>query len=287
MDPNTTAILTKKVLDIAEPHIKWFTDYMSFKMFGKEFFIEKAIAEAEAEVESKKVLAKWEFELNREKIWNDYILVLEKAEKEVEYKNLISVMEKAKWKINENAEWNIDPDKMQRLKNLAKEYSSDEMQDYIAKILAWEYNKSWTYSLQTMDIIKTLSKEEIKLFLKFKSTIFDKELLIESVFNNLDDMNKFNINYNELLLLSSLNLIALNSSVRWLSDIWDGILPFEYNWKVFWLKYKWKKTINWLYFLTRAWKELYWLLDDNYDQNFIEHLKKFYNWKWVELINQK
>jgi|GEM_PF-1381016 hypothetical protein len=31
---------------------------MSFKMFGKEFFIEKAIAEAEAEVESKKVLAK-------------------------------------------------------------------------------------------------------------------------------------------------------------------------------------------------------------------------------------
>ena len=126
MDPTTATIITKKALDIAGPHIKWFTDYMSFKMFGKEFFIEKAIAEAEAEVESKKVLAKWEFELNREKIWNDYILALEKAEKEVEYKNLISVMEKAKWKINENAEWNIDPDKMQRLKNIAKEYSVGE-----------------------------------------------------------------------------------------------------------------------------------------------------------------
>jgi hypothetical protein len=256
-------------------------------MFGKEFFIEKAIAEAEAEVESKKVLAKWEFELNREKIWNDYILALEKAEKEVEYKNLISVMEKAKWKINENAEWNIDPDKMQRLKNLAKEYSSDEMQDYIAKILAWEYNKSWTYSLQTMDIIKTLSKEEIQLFKKFKWIIFEKDTILESIFRDIDLMSKFNVSYDELWLLASLNLVTMNSSVRWLMDIWNNITAFEYNWKVFWLKYKWKKTINWLYFLTRAWKELYWLLDDNYNQNFIEHLKWFYKWKWIELIEQK
>lgn len=277
----TTAI--KEWASIVKDNSKWLMNYILVSWFWnhyKNYLTKSILIKTEANYEANKQII--------EKIWTNpkKALSLLESEAELDYKNMAWVLMKTQDKVSDNAEWNIDPDKMKRLKDLSKEYSSDEMQDYIAKILAWEYNKSWTYSLQTMDIIKTLSKDEIKIFQKFKWIIFDKDTLLEYLFRDVELMNRFNINYNELLLLSSLNLIVINSSVRWLPDIWDVILPFEYNWKVLWLKYSWKKTINNLYFLTRAWKELYWLLDDNCNKDFIEYLKEFYKWKWVELIEQ-
>lgn len=280
MDPTTALIAWK----IAEPHIKWFTDYMSFKMFGKKFFIEKAVAEAEAQVEANKVLSKWEFELNKEKIEEDYVLALEKAEKEVEFKSLLSVMEKSKKYIKEDAEWNIDPDKMQRLKSLGKEYSSDEMQDYIAKILAWEYNKPWTYSLQTMDIIKTLSKEEIKVFQKFKSIVFNGGYIMSWIFKTHENMKEFWVTFNEFWLLSSLNLIWNTSIWHTLFYIWKQDVSIDYNWKTFILKYTWEKLISNLYSLTRAWKEIIWLLENNYNEFYVKKLKEYYSSIWVQMI---
>jgi len=277
----TTAI--KEWASIVKDSSKWLMNYIWVSWFWnhyKNYLTKSILIETEANYEANKQII--------EKIWTNpnKALSLLESEAELDYKNMAWVLMKAQDKVSDNAEWNIDPDKMKRLKDLSKEYSSDEMQDYIAKILAWEYNKSWTYSLQTMDIIKTLSKDEIKIFQKFKWIIFEKDTLSEYLFRDVELMNRFDVNYNELLLLSSLNLIVINSSVKWIPDIWNNILPFEYNWKVLWLKYEWKKTINNLYFLTRAWKELYWLLDDNCNQDFIEYLKEFYKWKWVELIEQ-
>lgn len=284
LDPVTTTLVTKvwkEILDWTKPQQWVFWNYIFLNWFWwKKMSISNEVTKAE--IENAYELKKLEWKVTQTQI----IEALQSSDTEVDYKNLFWTLGKVLPKIKDNAEWNIDPDKMKRLKDLSKEYSSDEMQDYIAKIISWEYNKSGTYSLQTMDIIKTLSKEEIKIFQKFKWIIFEKDTLSEALFRDVKLMNRFNLNYDELLLLSSLNLIAMNSSVKWIPDIWNNILPFEYNWKVLWLKYKWKKTINNLYFLTRAWKEMYWLLDDNCNQDFLEYLKEFYKWNWVELIEQ-
>jgi len=271
----------KKAFELVENNSKWIVNYMLVNWFWDHYknYLKNSI----------KIPIEAEFEANKEiieNIWTNPNKALSLIEKEAEldYKNMAWVLMKTQDKIDDDAEWNIDPDKMKRLKDLSKEYSSDEMQDYIAKILAWEYNKSWTYSLQTMDIIKTLSKEEIWIFKNFKSMIFDNWYISELLFRDPDLAKRFNVNYDDLILLTSLNLIVMNNSKVLISEIWNKTLTFHYNWKILWLKYEWKKTISNLYLLTRAWKELYWLLDNNYDQNFVEYLKDFYKKQWVELI---
>lgn len=285
MDPIIAQLATKtwkEILDFTKPQQWIFWNYIFLNWFWwKKMAISNEIAKAE--IENAYDFKKLEWKIQQELI----IQYLQSSDTEVDYRNLFWTLIKTLPKISEDATWNIDPDKIKRLKDLSKEYSSDEMQEYIAKILAWEYNKPWTYSLQTMDIIKTLSKDEIEIFQKFKSIIFDWDSICELLFRDIDLMGKFNINYHELLLLSSLNLIAMNSSVRWLYDIWDKTYGLEYNWKTYWLKYTGKKTINDLYFLTRAWRELYWLLDNNFNQTFVDYLIEFFKWKWVELINLK
>lgn len=277
-------VIVKTWADIITKHSSWPINYFLVSFFWnhyKKYLTKSILIQWESEYEAKKQLI--------ENIWTSpsKALSLLESEAELDFSNMAWVLSKIPDKIIDNPQWNIDPDKMKRLKDLSKEYSSDEMQEYIAKILAWEYNKSWTYSLQTMDIIKTLSREEIEIFQKFKSIIFDDDCLPELIFRDTELMDKFWVNYNELLLLSSLNLVVINSSIRWLPDVWQKVeFPLRYNWKLFGLICEWKKTINSLYFLTRAWKELHSLLDNNYNEAFVDYLEEFYKSKWVELVKK-
>ncbi|MDR0860871.1 MAG: DUF2806 domain-containing protein [Candidatus Peribacteria bacterium] len=49
---------------------------------------------------------------------------------------MFRTLEKAIPKIAKSAEGNVDDDKVKRLKDLSKDFSSDEMQEVIAGILA-------------------------------------------------------------------------------------------------------------------------------------------------------
>lgn len=255
--------------------------HMWFWWFYKDFLKTKIVLSKEAEILAKKEII--------EKYWNTDLWLIEKmkiSESEIEYKNMAWVLSKLPWKISENAEWNIDPDKMKRLKDLSKEYSSEEMQEYIAKILAGEYNKSWTYSLQTLEILKSISKEELEIFQKFKSVITEWDAIFSHIFQTQEMMKKFDVNYDDLLLLNSLNLISWKISKRWLPE--NQLYPFGYNSKLYFLKYNGKKELNGLYFLTRSGREIYNLLDDNYNWDYVEYLKDYlskYEIQMIELDN--
>jgi hypothetical protein len=66
------------------------------------------------------------------------MIALMRAEGELEYKNMFEVLQKALPKIVKEVPPNTDIilDKMKRLKDLSKEFSSEDMQELIASILA-------------------------------------------------------------------------------------------------------------------------------------------------------
>lgn len=279
-------IITDTTVDLLKNNHSWIISYLLHNWFGgtyQKYLKNKILLPQMAEIDAKK-------ELSEKYPYSDVTLVneMKQAEIELEYINMGWVLSRLEGKISENAEWNIDPDKMKRLKDLSKEYSSEEMQEYIAKILAWEYNRSWSYSLQTLEILKSISKEELEIFQKFKSIITEWDVIFSHIFRTQEMMSKFKITYEELLLLESLNLVSWKHSKRWLPNL-DNIYvyPFQYNSQLFYLKYEWKKEFEDIYLLTRTWKEIYNLLDDNYNKDYIEYLKEYFKKDGIEILTEK
>lgn len=240
-----------------------------------EYQKSKKTAEAIANNEANKIKIAWEIEekLIREKI--QIIDSLEQADKFIEYKNLYEVLTKAVPKITYMGnDERIDPDKTKRLKDLSKEFSSEEMQEYIAWILAWEYNQPWTYSLKTMSVIKNLTKQEIEIFRKFCWLVIDWNFILRDFYlswhKNLIILSSKWIWYNEYLYLKELWLISSSLSV---SDYEIGIYKFFIGKKILNLQLDKKTTIS-KSFLTKAWTELYKLIKPIFDEELFNICKE-------------
>lgn len=220
------------------------------------------------------------------------VMAFIKSENELEYQNMFWVLEKTlpkitSWIPNEEI---IDKDKMKRLKDLTKEFSSDEMQEIISWILAWEYNKPWSYSLKTMEIVKNLTKNDIELFRKFCWMVVDWDFYFYNFYQNSNEnliklFNKW-LSYEKYLYLQELWLLTGANSAR---KLWDNS----------WVKYNYKftvskvslflslnKEINLSYsLLTQAWKELFNLIEPIYDEEMLLMCKDELIKQWFEEIS--
>lgn len=255
-----------------------------------EYQKSKKIADAMADNEANKVKIAWEIEekVIREKI--SMIESLEMADKFIEYENLYNTLTKTVPKIDLNSEWNIDIDKMKRLKDLSKEFSSDEMQDIIAWILAWEYNKPWSYSLKTMEVVKNLTKYDIELFRKFCWIVIDWDFYFWNFFNqknhNLLKLIDKGIDYNNYLYLQELWLLNDSNSAR---ILWADSSEKNYTRQFIIsntpLNLGLSHEINFSFsLLTKAWKELYKLVNPIFDEELFLMCKNELIKQWFEEI---
>ncbi|NVP18134.1 DUF2806 domain-containing protein [Candidatus Gracilibacteria bacterium] len=263
----------------------WYGGWAGYLEYQKS----KKIADAMAENEANKIKIAGELE---EKVIREQIKLiesLEQADKFVEYKNLYGVLTKAVPKFqNENIDTEIDPDKLKRLKDLSKEFSSDEMQEYIAGILAGEYNNPGSYSLKTMEIIKNLTRDDINLFKKFCGLVINGFFILSDITNNNgDDFRKANgLDYTEILYLQELGLISFKESSLTLSTTGEGENKFGQtifqigNRKLF-LRFKIDKQVN-IITITNSGKELMGLLTFNIPDSYFNWINDTLNKKGFE-----
>lgn len=186
------------------------------------------------------------------------------ATAKISQKNLTWVLLKAKDKIiDDSVLKKIDEDKIIRLIHLSTQFSSEEMQEYVAWILAWEYNHPWSFSFKTLEIVRNLGKEDIELFRKFWGFVFSKKDFFRQLYgfdNECKVMRKLGIWYDNYLYLVELWLVWDTESVR---DIWSDMpesLEYSYEFDIQWKKITLKKKGNSkLEFssLTTAWLELF------------------------------
>lgn len=101
---------------------------------------------------------------------------------------------------------NVDTDWSTRFFNIVEDISNEEMQNLWGRILAGEVKRPNSFSLRTLELLKNLSKNEAEIFTKFS------QLKLSSnqnayILNNDKVFNKFNITFNDRLLMSELGLI--------------------------------------------------------------------------------
>lgn len=292
-DPITTALITtawKWALNVLNENQKWMINYFLIKFFSKEYkeyLKNNILIRKEAEFE-----AYQEFEWKIQNIETNIhpVLLAIQNESEVENKNMFWVLDKAIQKVKGNAQWNIDTDKIKRLKDLSKDFSSDEMQEVIAGILAWEYNQSWTFSLKTMDIVRSLSRDELNIFRKFCWLVINKDFIFWNFYSswnkNLTKLYTKWIWYDNYLYLQELWLITGSNSSQ---ELWDETW-INYNYwfiisdNLLTLKLNKKISLNNKSILTKAGKEIYSLINPIFDEDLFNMSKEELIRQWFEEI---
>ena len=133
-----------------------------------------------------------------------------------EHTNLINISAKAAEYINSEKQNDIafDNDVFWGLIEHSKDISNDDMQNLIAKIIAGEYNIPGTYSMSTLQTIKMLGKDELKLLEMVASLIVNSKQIPQNVFTLPESikeiMNELTIDFGSLQLLQSLGLVLPN-----------------------------------------------------------------------------
>lgn len=202
-------------------------------------------------------------------------------------KNLTWVLLKAKDKIIDDAVLKkIDEDKIIRLIQLSTQFSSEEMQEYIALILAWEYNQPWSFSLKTLEIVRNLGKKDIELFRKFWWLVFDGRDFFSKLYEldqEVEVMAQLGLSYDKYQYLTELWLVSTNDSERYMwSNIPDNVEAFyEINiqWKTIVLKKKWKSELAFSS-LTTAWMELLPIIWFEENDTLLELVKSEFIRQW-------
>lgn len=149
------------------------------------------------------------------------ISIEERTQNRIEYKeqkrqkNIESITQKAALNLEGETTVSDEPvneDWTTRFFDYAEDISNDEMQELWGKILAGEIKQPKSYSLRTLDIIRNLSEDEAKVFMKFASLAinsggtsfilnFNNEKLLEE---------KYQLNFKDRLLLEELGFLTAN-----------------------------------------------------------------------------
>lgn len=273
--------------DVANSKIAtWAFNRIMVKFFWNhfvEYLVRKKVLEWVAEAEAKKQLKQFVDNPNP-------MLTFMQGESELEYKNMFWTLAKTLPKIKNwiPKDEDVDLDVMKRLKDLSKDFSSDDMQEIVAWILAWEYNQPWTFSLRTIEVVRNLTKKDIELFQKFWWYIFDGKNFFADWFilksKDLPILRNIWIWYDEYLYLQDIWLVGNSRNFsREFGDKDDEETEYEYQFSIqnqmITLHRKWATTINWLWSLTKAWEELLTITSFEYNDTLknlvIEHFKKF------------
>lgn len=276
------AAIAKTAHEVTKEHQKGFIHWFLVTCFWKHYFqylSRSLVIEWAAKIDADNKLAMIEQNPSP-------ALLLMQSESEVEYKNMFGVLEKTIPKIQEWATKNsgVDADKVKRLKDLSKEFSSSDMQEVIAGILAWEYNQPWSFSLKTMDIVKSLSKDDIELFKKFCWLVINGYFILWAFTqtNGNEFRQQNGLQYTDFLRIQELWLFAFRDSSltlslisTWEEPLWQTVFQI-WNRSLF-LRYKSEKNVG-IITLTTAGKELRKILDfecpDSYQDWINETLQK-------------
>ncbi len=199
------------VADVAISSGKSFIDNIFYKIYRKIHMEEKATAEYEIEIlKSQRAIHKSEFLDPKEKL----IAQRKLADWRLDFENQDKVIKFAEASIVNNVssvEKNIDS--LRAILDESKSVSDEEMQKYLGKILAEEYNNPNSISRKSIQIIKTLTKRELELFSKYLSLFkWYPNVVPVAFFQNPQEFSEIGFNYDpEFLELVDLGLINATS----------------------------------------------------------------------------
>lgn len=131
----------------------------------------------------------------------NYLDIAKKADEYIQSKDIMEHPEK------QDFDWHI------RFFENCGSVGNEEMQDYWAKILAGEIIQPGSYSLRTIECLKTLSRDEAKLFQKICNASYDMgKSVVLPQFKSI--FQEFEITYGDILRIEDCGLIKSDNWIN-------------------------------------------------------------------------
>lgn len=129
--------------------------------------------------------------------------------------NLDSIIDISTYHLSkEVSEKQVDSDWRTRFFNKAQEVNTSEMQEIWGKILASEVNAPGNFSLRTLDLLSSLTKDEAILFTKFCGLCTEIGMMIRLKRPFEEDYNKYDISFTDILLLREIGLVDTSDNLQ-------------------------------------------------------------------------
>jgi len=262
MDPiSTTAIAAL----VGSKALKVFEDVIYRRIYG----VSKEELETQNKEKAKDIVAVKE-------ATRDFIVKSEIIKIQREYKNWGKTMSlAAPYITSEENKIKEENDFFWNILEHSKSISNEEMQILISKIIAGEYNNPETYSMSTLQVLKSIDGKLLNNFSKILGVWLVGIGVFQDIFSNIEDMKKLEISFGQLLELQNIGLICSNESeIETSNEITGVYIDKQVNFKV---KDKTNKMrIPNFYSLTRAGKEIAQHLNIKENPNFVDWLKNKY-----------
>ncbi|MFA4834202.1 MAG: DUF2806 domain-containing protein [Patescibacteria group bacterium] len=179
----------------------------------------KRIGDAEAEVEKQKIIAFVEAKEKAVEILGraEKRFVLEQYSKQINLENiLVKTKENLEGKIV--SEEPVEKDWTMRFLDIAQNVSKEELQDVLARILSGEVQNPGSFSYQTLEVVKYLSRKDLQKFLEFIA-ISTNIGVMKLEIGGKNSLEKYNLRFNEYLDLSSIGLFNQSSTISYDIDL--------------------------------------------------------------------
>ncbi|GMO64830.1 MAG: hypothetical protein Ta2A_12700 [Treponemataceae bacterium] len=187
----------------------------------------------------------------------------------------------------------IDEDWKTRFFNLAQDVSDEDMQSLWGRILAGEVKRPKSYSLRTLELLKSLTKEEAELFEKFAQLKIVSEN-ISFIYNQDNKKNKylentFGLSFINRLLMCELGLITSEKNFEFsltATNQSQSICLLKYGKKGIWLERGQgvpKQPLEVLVF-TKIGDELSQLIEPTYRKEYMEKICSHFKIENVKIV---
>jgi len=173
----------------------------------------------------------------------------------------------------------------------AKEISNEEIQELIAKILAGEYNSPGTYSMNTLQILKSLGKNDLEKFSLLGVSYLPDHGFVRGFFgmekNSLEARTKIGLDYADFLEMQNLGLIQSGDYTISVNMEKEKVFKMTYANGLIKIKaLEDKKDWNFpsCYQLTTAGKQIWQHLEKKESEVFRDWLKDYLKKEGIEVL---
>lgn len=112
----------------------------------------------------------------------------------------------------------VEKDWIARFLNIAQNISREEIQNILAKILSGEIQNPGSFSYQTLETIKYLSKKDLERFQKFVALSTDVGV-IKLATSGKGSLENYDLTFNDYMDLSSIGLFNQSSQIKFDLDL--------------------------------------------------------------------
>lgn len=172
----------------------------------------------------------------------------------------------------------VDVDWATRFFDIVQDVSKEEMKVLWAKILAKEIERPSSFSLRTLELLRTVSSEEAELFMRLSRFVLKQESCF--VFIEKGDMSKFGLSYNDLARLREAGFLQTGELVQRTyhsnnTETQQSIIIYGHKVLVLSIPPNTKNIVFPISILTRAGCEIYELIEHDDDMGYMKDLAIF------------